>query len=94
MIVHLYQTSANVTKYQKEVYYKYLAVKVFNMLPVYIKTASDIPKKFNVLSQKLLRENSFYSLDEYFKLRKSSVFTYDLDRHVKVLGRVFFLIFY
>jgi hypothetical protein len=46
-----------VTKYQKGVYY--LGVKVFNMLPPHIKTESDNPKKFKVVLQKFLHENSF-----------------------------------
>jgi len=40
---------------------------VFNMLPFYIKAESDNQKKFKALLQKYLRENSFYSLDEYFE---------------------------
>jgi len=48
----------------------YLGVKVFNTLPPYIKTESDNPKKFKVVLQKILYENSFYSLDEYFELQK------------------------
>jgi len=39
---NFHQTSVNVTGYQKGVYY--LSVKVFNMLPSYIKTESDNPK--------------------------------------------------
>jgi len=37
------------------------------MLPFYIKAESDNPKKITALLQKYLRENSFYSLDEYFE---------------------------
>ena len=56
-----HQPSVNATKYQK-------GVKVFNMLPFYIKAESDNPKKkIKALLQKYLRENSFYSLDEYFE---------------------------
>jgi len=65
---NLHQPSVNVTKYQKRVYY--LGVEVFNMLPSYIKTEFDNPKKFKVVLQKFLRENPFYSLDEYFELQK------------------------
>jgi len=66
---NLHQPSINVTKYQKRVHN--LSVKVFNMLPPYIKTESDNPKKFKVVLQKCLYENSFYSLEEYFELQKS-----------------------
>jgi len=43
---HFHQPSVNLTKYQKGVYY--LGVKVFNMLPSYIKLESDNPKKLNL----------------------------------------------
>ena len=56
------------TKHQKGEYY--LGVKVFNMLPPYIKTESDNHKKFKVVLQKFLREKSFYSLEEYLELQK------------------------
>jgi len=39
------------------------------MLLFYVKTESDNPKKFKALLQKYLRENTFYSLDEYFELQ-------------------------
>jgi len=55
---NLHQPSVNATKYQKKVHC--VDVKVFNMLPFYIKAESDNPKKF---------ESSFYSLDEYFELQ-------------------------
>ena len=38
----LHQTSVNVTKYQKAIHY--IGVKVFNMLPFYIKAGVDNPK--------------------------------------------------
>ena len=65
---NFHQPSMNLTKYQKGVYY--LGVKVFNMLPSYIKIESDNPKKFKLILQKLFSENSFYSWDEYFELQK------------------------
>jgi hypothetical protein len=65
---NFHQPSVNVTKYQKRVYY--LGVKLFNMLPSYIKTEFDNPKKFKVVLQKVLYENSFHSLDEYPELQK------------------------
>jgi hypothetical protein len=63
------QPSANVTKYQKGVYY--LGVKVFNIPPSHIKTEFDDPRKFKAVLQKCLYQNSFYSLDEYFEILKS-----------------------
>ena len=59
----------NLTKYQEGVYC--LGVKVFNMLLSCIKIESDNLKKFKLILQKFLYENSFYSLDEYFELQKS-----------------------
>jgi hypothetical protein len=67
---NLHQPSVNGTKYQKGVYY--LGVKVFSTLPSYIKTESDNPKKFKLILQKCVYENSFYSLDEYFERLKDS----------------------
>ena len=64
-----HQPSVNLTKYQKGVYY--LDVKVFNMIPSYIKTEVDNPKQFKLILQKCLYKNSFYSLDEYFELQKN-----------------------
>ena len=46
------QPSANLNKYQKWMYC--LSVKVFNMLPPYIKIESDKPKKFKLILQKFL----------------------------------------
>jgi len=57
----------NLAKYQKGVYN--LDVKVFHKLPTYIKIESDISKKFKLVLQKFLSENSFYSWDEYLKLQ-------------------------
>jgi hypothetical protein len=51
-----HQPPVNVTGYQKGVYC--LGVKVFNMLPSYIKAKSNNPKKFKVALQKFLYENS------------------------------------
>jgi len=61
---NFHQPFVNVTKYQKGVYY--LGVKVFNVLPSYIKTEFDNPKKFKVVLQKFLYKDSFYSLDGFF----------------------------
>jgi len=63
---NLQQPSVNATKYQKGV--QCIGVKVFNMLPFYIKAEVDNPKKFKAVLQKYLGENSFYSLHEYFEL--------------------------
>jgi len=41
------------------------------MFPSYIKIESDNLKKFKLILQKFLYEDSFYSLDEYSELQKS-----------------------
>jgi len=64
---NLHQPSANATKYQKGVHC--IGVKMFNMLPFYIKAESDNPKKLKALLQKYLCQSSFYSLDEYFEVQ-------------------------
>ena len=40
---------------------------------------SDNPKKFVLILQKFVYENSLYSLDEYFELQKVNLFIYDLN---------------
>jgi len=66
---NFHQLPVNSSRYQKGV--NYLGVKVFNMVPSYIKIESDNPKEFKSILQKFLCENSFYSMDEYFELQKS-----------------------
>ena len=44
---NFHQPSVNLTKYQTGIYY--IGVKVFNMLPTYIKMESDNPKKFKLV---------------------------------------------
>jgi len=54
---NFHQPSVKLTKYLKGVFY--LGVKVFNMLPSYIKIESDNPKKFKLILQKFLYEIPF-----------------------------------
>ena len=54
---NLHQPSANATKYQKGVHC--IGVKVYNMVPFYIKAQIDNPKKFRAVWHKYLRENLF-----------------------------------
>ena len=65
---NFHQPSVTITKYKKGAYC--LGVKVYNILPSYIKTESDNPKKFKTVLQNFLYKHSFYSLDEYFQLQK------------------------
>jgi len=71
---NFHQPSVNLTKYQNGVYC--LGVKVFNILPFYIKIESDYPKKFKLILQKFLYENSLYSLDDYFDLQEREIYLY------------------
>ena len=64
-----HQPSMKMTEYQNRVYY--LVVTVFNMLPSNMKIQSDNYKKFKLILQKCLYENSFYSVDEYFELQNN-----------------------
>jgi hypothetical protein len=65
---HFHQPSVNLTKFQKDMHY--IVVKVFNNLSTYIKIESDNLTKFKLILQKFLYENSLYSVDEYFELKK------------------------
>jgi len=40
--------------------------KVYNVLPPFLKKASDISRTFKALLKKFLHSNSFYTLDECF----------------------------
>jgi hypothetical protein len=48
----------------------------FNMFPSYIKIESNNPKKFKLILQKFLYENSLYSVDEYFEIQNNWVYLY------------------
>jgi len=59
----LYIPTANLTIYQKGVYYS--RIKIHN-LPTAIKDLSDDKNKFKLALRRYLLHNSFYSLEEYF----------------------------
>ena len=60
----LYIPIANLTIYQKCVYYK--GIKIYNHLPKTIKDLSGDKNKFKLALKIYLLHNSFYSLKEYF----------------------------
>ena len=62
----LYVPTANLTVYQKGVYYS--GIKIYNHLPTAIKDLSDDKNKFNLALKRYLLHNSFYSLEEYFNV--------------------------
>ena len=59
----LYVPTANLTIYQKGVYYS--GIKIYNHLPTAIKDFSDDKNKFKQALKRNLLHNSFYSLEEY-----------------------------
>jgi len=59
----LYVPTANLTIYQKGVYYS--GIKIYNHLPTAIKDLSDDKNKFKQALKRNLLHNSFYSLEEY-----------------------------
>jgi hypothetical protein len=60
----LYICAANLTVYQKGVYYQ--GIKIYNNLPKTIKELSGDKNKFKLALKRYLLHNSFYSLKEYF----------------------------
>jgi len=59
-----YQPQANLTLYQKAVYYS--GVKAFNNLPTNIRNSFNDVKRFKLEIGKYLHLNSYYSLEEYY----------------------------
>jgi len=60
----LYVPTANLTIYQKGVYYS--GIKTDNHLPTAIKDLSYEKNKFKLALKRYVLHNSFYSLEEYF----------------------------
>jgi len=60
----LYIPTANLTVYQKGVYYS--GIKIYNHLPTATKDLSDDKNKFKLALKGYLLHSSFYSLEEYF----------------------------
>ena len=59
----LYIPTANLTIYQKGVYYS--GIKIYSHLPTAIKDLSGDKNKFKLALKRDLLHNSFYSLEEY-----------------------------
>jgi hypothetical protein len=60
----LYIPAANLTVYQKGIYYQ--GIKIYNHLPKSVKDLSDDKNKFKFPLKRYLLHNSFYSLKDYF----------------------------
>jgi len=56
--------ASHLKKYQSGVFY--MAIKIFNNLPTYIKNEFSDSTKFVSLVKNFLCENSFYSLEEFY----------------------------
>ena len=69
--LNFHQPSANLTKYQTGVYIHGFKDIQYSSFIYCIKQESDNPKKFGSLLKKFLYENSFYSLEEFYRLFKS-----------------------
>jgi hypothetical protein len=61
---NLYTPQANLTVYQKGVYYA--GIKIFNNLPMEIRSISKNLKRFKAVLRYFLNTQSFYTVDEYF----------------------------
>jgi len=53
-------------KFKKVSAVYYMGIKTYNSLPPYIKAEFNNIIKFEYLLNKFLRENTFYSLNEFF----------------------------
>jgi hypothetical protein len=61
---NFHQPSTNLTQYQTGVFC--MGVKIYNILPAYIKMRPIISKNFKSVLKRFLYKNSFYSLDEFY----------------------------
>jgi len=67
---NLHLPTANLTKFQKEVYYS--AIKIFNNLPHNIKDLVNEIVLFQNALKRFLPINSFYNNEEYFNYQRYS----------------------
>jgi hypothetical protein len=56
--------NANLTKYQKGVYY--MGIKLYNQLPIDVKNSVNKQKLFGSALKSFLHSNSFYTLQEFY----------------------------
>jgi len=68
---NLHPPTANVTKFQKAVYYS--AIKIFNNLPHNIKDLANEIVLFQNALKRFLLINSFYNSKEYFNYQRYSI---------------------
>jgi hypothetical protein len=65
---NLYLPLPHLTKYQKGVYYA--GIWLFNHLPTSIKNTANETKVLKKTLKRFLRDNSFYSVDEFINFRE------------------------
>ena len=70
---NLYPPIANLTKFQKGVYYS--GIKIFNNLPHNIKDLANETKLFQSALKRFLLSHSFYNSEEYFNYQRYLVKT-------------------
>jgi hypothetical protein len=63
----MYYPQINLAQFQKGVCY--MGVKIFNHLPIEIKSVSNDMKSFKSKLTTFLLQNSIYTIDEYFELK-------------------------
>jgi hypothetical protein len=65
---NLHAPLSRLTNYQKGVYYA--VIRVFNHLPISIKSTAYETKVFKKTLQRFLLDKSFYSMDEFFNFKE------------------------
>jgi hypothetical protein len=60
--------ASHLKKFQSGVFY--MAIKIFNILPLRIKSEFNDSTKFVLLVKNFLCENSFYSLEEFYNFSR------------------------
>jgi hypothetical protein len=63
----MYYPQSNLTQFQKGICH--MGVKIFNHLPIEIKSMYNDSKSFKSKLTTFLLQNSFYTIDEYFELK-------------------------
>jgi hypothetical protein len=63
----MYNPQTNLAQFQKGICY--MGVKIFNHLPIEIKSMSNDTKSFKSKLTTFLLQNSFCTIDEYFELK-------------------------
>jgi len=71
---NLHPPLSHLTKYQKGVYYA--GIRIFSHLPTSTKGRANETKEFKKILKRFLLDNSFYSMEEFFKYKKWCIFQF------------------